>query len=214
MKLFLRIKETKEQVEVVSQSEQMKIRCAYTNDGSGDYLILAELQSPTLSTAQFKYLFENLCNENVSLTEECTSSEQFCTEDGLRGKYETIVMTQKLPLQSERTVVSTTYNFFDYDGKKGTHVSIQSSRGNEKFMNKESLGERLVDGYRVIVNIPINGYFVEPLLPDGRGVKVFYANRAQSNGIPYYLYKKFGASKLASGLKRILDHVGTLPNSN
>ena len=47
-------------------------------------------------------------------------------------------------------------------------------------MNKESLGEKLVDGYRVILPVALAGYLVEPLRPDGTGVKLFYMNRSAS----------------------------------
>ena len=75
MKLFLKIRETKGEVEIVSQTESKSIRCGCIDDGSGDYMILVELEMPDVSTKQFKYLFQNLCNENVDLTDECTSSE-------------------------------------------------------------------------------------------------------------------------------------------
>lgn len=103
----------------------------------------------------------------------------------------------------------TNYNNFDFGGKPGVHISVQSSKGNEKFMNKESLGEKLVDGYRVICPVSIAGYFVEPLRPDGTGVKLFYVNRTASNGVPYYLYKRFGASKISSIFDSIIARVLT-----
>ena len=78
-------------------------------------------------------------------------------------------------------------------GEVGTHICMQSGRGNEKFMNKESLGERLVDGYRVIIECSINGYHVQPLNPDGTGTKLFYVSKCDSQGVPFYLYKRFGS---------------------
>ena len=77
----------------------------------------------------------------------------------------------------ERIIVMTRYNLFDFEGQKDTHISLMSSQGNEKFMNKESLGERLVDGYRVITGVPLNAFFVEPHRPDGSGVRMFYVSR-------------------------------------
>ena len=81
-------------------------------------------------------------------------------------------------------------------------------------MNKESLGEKLVDGYRVIVGIPVTGYYVAPLRPDGTGVKLFYANRSESSGAPFYLYKRFGSYAVAKIFDKILSRVQTYQNLN
>ena len=78
----------------------------------------------------------------------------------------------------ERIVVITKYNILEYQGQKDIHLLLMSSDGNEKFMNKESLGERLVDGYRVIAGIPLNAFYVEPLKADGTGTKMIYISRA------------------------------------
>ena len=114
-----------------------------------------------------KHMFENYCSLAVSLTEQCTSSELFCTESSSRGRYETCVQTHKFPLFYERIIVQTAYNFYHYRGRQDVHISVSSTRGNEKFMNKESLGEKLVDGYRKIAAMDLNAYYVEPLEAGG-----------------------------------------------
>ena len=140
-----------------------------------------------------------MCAEAVDLHNECTSAEVYCTENGQRGPYETVVATFKFPFLYERILVNTRYNFFDYLGKKGTHFSLSSSRGNEKFMNKESLGEKLFDGYRVVAKVSIDGYYVEPLTATG-GTKLFFITKSSSQGVPFYLYKKLMSSKMAAGM--------------
>ena len=46
-------------------------------------------------------------------------------------------------------------------------------------MNKESLGEKLDDGYRVYANVSLSGYLVEPLFFDGSpGVKIFFVSKS------------------------------------
>ena len=90
-------------------------------------MIILEMEAPTASTAQWKYLFENGTSEAVHLTNECKKSELFCTEDGQRDRYETTVETHKFPMLYERVIVSTRYNMFDFDGKSdkvGSHVSF------------------------------------------------------------------------------------------
>ena len=156
------------------------MRCRAEDDGSGEFSTLVELEAPHLSPSHFKRLFEIYWQELPVLTDECTSSDLFCTEDGQKDRYETMVSTHKFPFLYERIVVLTIYNLFNFGGKEGTHISIQSSSGNEKFMNKESLGEKLMDGYRVICPVSIAGYYVEPLRADGTGVKLFYLNKCAS----------------------------------
>ena len=156
------------------------VRCRAESDGSNEYATVVELDAPNVSTKHFKQLFENFTQECLFLTDECTSSELFCTEDGLTDCYRTMVQTHKFPLLYERIVVLTIYNLFNFGAKEGTHICMQSSSGNEKFMNKQSLGEKLVDGYRVICPVSIAGYHVEPLRPDGTGVRLFYLNKSAS----------------------------------
>ena len=43
---------------------------------------LVELTIDDVTVDQFKYLFENMATEAIHLTDECTSCELFCTEDG------------------------------------------------------------------------------------------------------------------------------------
>lgn len=173
-----------------------------------DCMTIVELTSPNVSTAQFKRLFETMCAESVDLYDECTSAEVYCTENGTRGKYETVVSTFKFPLLYERLIVNTRYNFFNYMGQEGAHISLSSSRGNEKFMNKESLGEKLFDGYRVVALVSIDGYCVTPLTPNG-GTKLTFITKSSSSGIPFYLYKKFMSSKMSSAFDKILAKVQT-----
>ena len=207
LKKFLRIKETKNDVEIVSQSDSKVIRCMQAEDGSA--ITLVELEAPNLNTKQFRHLFEHFGAESVDLTNECTSSELFCTEDGQKARYETYVQTHKFPLFYERILVFTSYNFFEYQGDPLTHMCLMSSAGNEKFMTKESLGEKLVDGYRVIVDCQINGYMVEPLSATGEGTRLFYVTQSTDPSIPFYLYKRFGAHAVSKIFDRILDKVQT-----
>ena len=109
----------------------------------------------------------------------------------------------------ERILVITKYNVLDFQGKKDCHLLLMSSHGNEKFMNKESLGEKLVDGYRVITGIPLNAFYVEPLKADGTGVKMFYVSRAESSGVPFYIYKRFGSYKVSSVVDKMMARIAT-----
>ena len=89
LKIFVRIRDTREEVEIVSQTPGRIVRCAATGDG--DYMTQVEIEAPNITTNQLRYLFENFCSESIHLTDECTSSELYCTEDGQRDRYETVV---------------------------------------------------------------------------------------------------------------------------
>ena len=50
MKQFLKIKETKDEIEIVSQNGTKIVRCACTDDGSGHYITLVELEAQNVTT--------------------------------------------------------------------------------------------------------------------------------------------------------------------
>ena len=75
-------------------------------------------------------------------------------------------------------------------------------------MNKESLGEKLDDGYRVYANVSLSGYLVEPLFFDGSpGVKIFFLSKSQSPGVPFYLFKRFVSGKLSTVFDKLLGRI-------
>ena len=60
-----------------------------------------------MTAEQFKTMFHNMGKDSVELTDECTYSELFCTEDGQRCQYQTYVQTHKFPFLYERIIVTT-----------------------------------------------------------------------------------------------------------
>lgn len=66
--VFLKVREHRGDVEIVSESPGKTVRCRAETDGSDEYLTLVELEAPNVTPAHFKKLFTNLCQECPFLT--------------------------------------------------------------------------------------------------------------------------------------------------
>ena len=129
MQLF----ESRESTPVCYEKDGMKIRLAEYED---DYKFIVEASFEEIDTAKFKHLFVNLTEETPKFSKNTLLCKALAWED---DEFETAVSVMKFSFLSERAGINTQYNLFDYNGQKGTHLVMFSTKSNEKYMNEDYL---------------------------------------------------------------------------
>ena len=156
----------------------------------------------------WKILFdEDYTVRNLDLCTENVISRRILDEEGGLTT-DLLVINVGVWLIAERISLNTMYTFWDYEGRKGEHIVIFSTQGNEGLQNEETLGSDIVDGSRVFSENRIAGYHISPY--GESGCLITYMAMLEKTGAPDYIFKKVASRTLEKTFRGVVGTTAAL----